>query len=284
MHEYEQGDAKRQERIDEGRGTGTGADYLSWIAFRDFRSKGDESRKSEGRHGREILTLSQIEARTFFMLDVNPDVIEIYDQYPLDREETRSIARDLGIEHPKCPRSGADLDMTSDFLAEVRTDTGIVQFPFQCKSSTDVSNFRIAEKMEIERRYWQAHDKKLRVVTESPACIPDAFFKNARRLQQHRFLHKAVVNDVTLTYEHRKALILVAVRAATASETLNELAGRLAQQTSHSIDQFTQVISNLIYRGDLVCNMHAVDLLSQNVLAVSQATQARVDRLARRAS
>jgi len=161
---------KRHEKwIKEGRGTGTGATYSSWIKAQEFASLGDESQKSDGRHRRAVLALSQIEQRLFDILDCNPDILEIYDQFPLEPGETQKIADSLGIKHPTAVGSNYLFVMTSDFVVDFRTPAGTLRIPFQAKSASALADHRNAEKLEIERLYWHAKGARLRIVERSKA-------------------------------------------------------------------------------------------------------------------
>ncbi len=56
--------------------------------------------------------------------------------------------------------------MTTDFVVTVRHPVGDVDEPHTVKYTKDLSNRRTLEKREIERRYWQARNKRLKILTE----------------------------------------------------------------------------------------------------------------------
>ncbi len=138
----------------EGRGEGHGKDYKPWLTIQDVASYGRSSRKHCLKTGREHHLLSDNEAGLFLLFDWSDTVLDIREEFPLDRDETRRIAAEMGVRHPIDTQSGTDIVMTSDFLVDLRTDNGIKHIVRSLKPYTELSDSRTLEKQEIERRYW----------------------------------------------------------------------------------------------------------------------------------
>jgi len=81
----------------EGRGTGIGFDYLPWLEIGDVPSQGRSHRLRGAKTGRVHHFLSDIEVALFYVLDWHDAVSDIREQFPLDRDETQEIARQLGV-------------------------------------------------------------------------------------------------------------------------------------------------------------------------------------------
>lgn len=275
MHRYEETEARRQAKLKQGRGTGTGRDWLAWIRYGEIASKGNKARQIDGRHRRAVLTLSDVETSLFDVLDCDPRVKEIYDQVPLPLEDTIAIASDLNIQHPRCTSTGDFLTMTSDFVVDFDAPTGSIVVPFQCKHTSGLMDFNAAEHMEIERRYWAQQGKRLRIVTESHRCIPREVRENCEELMQHRFLHERADEDARkLTFNQRAELIADRVQRAASRATLNEVATDLAGFSNLPVEMFSEVIFNLMYRRVLRFDIRKRGLLSQDVLDVQALTRA----------
>lgn len=152
---YAMDEAKIARFEKEGRGRGSGANYLPWLMIQDVPSSGRRSRVFTSLTGREHHLLSDIETAVFFVLLWNDAVVDLREQFPLDRAETRRIAAELGVPHPKDPHTDVDIVMTLDLLVDVRTATGTLCIPVSSKSFEDLENTRTLEKLEIERRYSQ---------------------------------------------------------------------------------------------------------------------------------
>ena len=115
--------------------------------------------------------LSRLETNYFYWLDWSPIVSDIREQYPLlPLEETLTIADQLGIEHPKEPRTKNPVVMTTDFLVTVtqsgNQSTRKVEQARTCKYAKDLQSSRTLSKFEIERQYWKRRKVDWGIVTE----------------------------------------------------------------------------------------------------------------------
>jgi len=147
-------DSKIDRFIKEGRGQGTGSDYLPWLRVQDVPSTGRSTRGVGWTTGRQHTFLSDLERDYFYALDFADEVTDIREQYPLlPLEETKLIAEKLSVEHPKDPKTGVDIVMTTDFVITYKDK----EFARTVKPSKELENDRILEKFEIERIYWESH-------------------------------------------------------------------------------------------------------------------------------
>ena len=186
-------------RIKEGRGQGILSEYKPWITIHDLASKGVVSRVLGQKTGRIHHLLSRNETAYFFILDTSDKVIDIREQFPLlGVEETVSIAERAGIRHPRDPRSLYPYVLTSDFV--ITTATGICVR--SVKETKELSNLRVREKLEIERRYWSERNVDWRIVTEDQID-----FQKARNLEWMRkgsylrqLLPDGLAEDEVLSY------------------------------------------------------------------------------------
>lgn len=139
----------------EGRGSGEGATYLPWIRIQDFSSRGVSGRPYGLKTGgREHHLLSEGESEFFLLLEWNPDVIDIREQYPLKRDLTLNIAADGGIHHPCYPTTNVPCVMTVDFLTTQKSVSGHKLIAFDVKTAGDLSDAETVTKLEIHRRYF----------------------------------------------------------------------------------------------------------------------------------
>lgn len=152
-----------QRYLKEGRGQGSGANYIPWICVQDFSSNGMVSRIKGTKTGRVHHFLSNLEMMFFFLLDWSDEVLDIREQYPLiDIPSAIDIAEKAHIRYPYDIKSGFPYVLTSDFYIDAIDGPSVVSI----KTSDDLSNQRVREKLEIERRYWSQRNVRWRVVTE----------------------------------------------------------------------------------------------------------------------
>ncbi len=163
---YAMDEAKISRFEKEGRGCGSGADYLPWLTIQDVPSSGRRARVFTPLTGREHHLLSDIETAVFFVLHWNAAVVDLREQFPLDRAETRRIAAEIGVPHPRDRHTGVDIVMTLDLLVDARDAAGTSCIPVSSKPFDDLGDRRTLEKLEIERRYCQERWGGWRLMTD----------------------------------------------------------------------------------------------------------------------
>ena len=160
----------------EGRGSGRGAAYKPWLTVRDVPSNGRSHRPNGLKTGRVHHLLSDIERDLFFLFDWPESVTDIREQFPLDRQITQRIADQLGIKHPRDTGTQVPLVMSTDLLVDIVRDGKQVLLARAVKPSEKLSDRRVIEKLEIERRYWAEQGIDWSIVTERD--IPKTFARN----------------------------------------------------------------------------------------------------------
>lgn len=162
---------KRREDIDkkitEGRGQGSGANYIPWIRVQDFSSCGQSNRELGWKTRRQHDLLSQGERNYFLILEWSPIVTDIQEQFPLlPVEKTLSIAKHCGIQHPVDDETKEPIVITTDFLITLALPIGSVKIARTVKPADKLATKRVIEKFEIERRFWKEENKDWGIVTE----------------------------------------------------------------------------------------------------------------------
>jgi hypothetical protein len=111
---YSPSEATFQKWLKEGRGAGRGSAYKPWLTVRDIPSQGRSHRVFGHKSQRTHHLFSDLELAIFLILGWQPDVLEIREQFPLQRNQTMELAGIHGISHPSI-RSVPQY-MSSDFL------------------------------------------------------------------------------------------------------------------------------------------------------------------------
>ncbi|MFB1074937.1 TnsA endonuclease N-terminal domain-containing protein [Vibrio diabolicus] len=137
-------------------GLGEGASYTPWIRVQDVKSHG-HSGKIEGlKSGRSHHTLSEQESCFFYLAEFSDSVIDIREQFPLlPLSLSLKIAQSLGIEHPKHPVTKDPVIMTTDFLLTCSGGQRVWYEAVCVKPREKLSDKRTAEKLDIERVWWE---------------------------------------------------------------------------------------------------------------------------------
>lgn len=160
---YSLSETQIAKRIKEGRGSGSGTDYSPWVRVDEVPSLGRSRQVYSHLTKRIHHLLSDLEFAVFLLLDNNPSVTDIREQFPLIRDDTRDIARENNLPHPA--NNGVDTVMSSDFLVD-STDKSEPKFVLQAKYTDNFGDARTIEKLEIERRYWKKKEIPWYLVTE----------------------------------------------------------------------------------------------------------------------
>ena len=172
--------------IREGRGQGEGSNYKPWLRVQNFPSLGVVHRIKGMKHGRIHHLFSNLERNCFYQYEWPLSVIDMREQFALlPRDETIEIAREMGVRHPTDPRTKCPIVMTTDLFLSIRQAMATTYQPITVKYMKDLRKQRVLEKLEIERRYWAATPRnlKLRIFTEEQ--VSEAMIRNIQWLHPY---------------------------------------------------------------------------------------------------
>lgn len=166
-HRYAMDEEKIARFLKDKRGEGEGVEYRPFLTIHDVPSHGLSSRVLGRKTGRLHHVLSKLERAVLLIYDWEDSVDDLREQFPLDREETRWIAKKMGVKHPRDPKTGVDIVMTTDLVVTTSPDAKKSLWARAVKPSKDLNeSARVLEKFEIERRYWNARKVPWAIITE----------------------------------------------------------------------------------------------------------------------
>ena len=139
---------------------GSGANYIPGITIHDFPSKGISVRILGRTTGRIHHLLSRNEEYYFYLLDTDPDVLDIQEQFWLRMTETLEIASRFNIRHPHKGRFPSPI--STDFLITRRDGL----HARTVKQAKELENLRVREKFSIEYHSWKEKGIDWKIVTE----------------------------------------------------------------------------------------------------------------------
>lgn len=174
-----------KEREKTGRGIGFGSNYQPWLKTSDVtNSNGSRSRMYSLKCGRVIHFLSHAESQVFLTFDWMQDVVEIYEQMPLDPTVSMKVAEDLKVRHSGYTRKEG-MVMTTDFVVRHKGRNGFWKEAIQVKSSPkDTESKRTQEKLGIEEEYWRREGVNWRVIYASD--LNPVFLRNLQMFAPYR--------------------------------------------------------------------------------------------------
>ncbi len=159
--------AKLERFQKEGRGQGTGQNYVPWIKIQDFPSQGRSHRILGWKTGREHHLLSDLEKQTFYLFEWSDIVTDIREQYPLQNLELAfSIADEMNFKYPEDSKHKTPYLLTTDFLLTVEKEGKQTQVARTVKLAKDLEKKSVVEKLELERRYYLPLNINWGIITE----------------------------------------------------------------------------------------------------------------------
>lgn len=166
------------------------------LSVHQVPSRGRSSRILQGGSVRHLL--SDLETRLLTELEWSEDVGGIQEQYALPLHATQKICDELGLHHPKIPKTGEPAVMSTDFFFELKRGRKRTRHARAVKSASefDLRNpkrvravARLTEKLEIERRYWEGEGVEWRLVTDRDLdrvrCLNIRLFLSGNVLDPH---------------------------------------------------------------------------------------------------
>ncbi|MET3698387.1 TnsA endonuclease-like protein [Bacillus oleivorans] len=182
----------------EGRGSGELSNYLPWLTIQDVPSKGRSHRPKGWKTKRKHQLLSDLELSYFYYLEWSNKVVDIREQFPLNREETLKIAAEKNIPHPFESSTQTPIVMTTDFLVTSRVENKICYLARSIKPSEELEDPRVMEKLEIERQYWE--DKGVEWIVIDEKILSKQFFKNLKYIHEYYDLVNHEEEEMSLQF------------------------------------------------------------------------------------
>lgn len=172
----------------EGRGQGTRSSYKPGLTVRDVPSHGLSSRLKSIHFDRVIHVFSTLERYVLFHIESLPDVWDIREQYPLNREVTLAIAEELDIRHPYYPQTTIPTVMTTDFLVTFKRGSRKIDVAIAVKYSEQAERPRTKKKLTLERTYWELLSTPVRHLTVTEKDISLTYAQNLQIMRPYRSL------------------------------------------------------------------------------------------------
>jgi TnsA endonuclease N terminal/TnsA endonuclease C terminal len=191
-----------------GRGLGSGRDYKPWITVRDVPSKGFSFRILGSKTQRKHHLLSKVELSFFYTLELDQNVIDIYEKYPLlPISETIKNALEGNKRHPYCKRKQEFVVMWTDFLVKINTAGEERFIAYNVKPSTSKNSKLAINNISIEKKYWENRGVEFKVKYADE--VSDVFASNFKSIWRTKSLKVApglleedIFQAENLLYEH----------------------------------------------------------------------------------
>ena len=166
-------------KIKQKRGLGIGKNYKPWYrvgeknqTFSGQKSKGNGHRIKGLKTKRSHHLLSSAELKVFMVLDLNPNVSDIREQFPLlDLDLIKKISKELGIKYPNHVDNHV---LTSDFLVDFKNgDRKAITY-----KPISALTMRQLELFQLEKSYWESLKIDWELITDKDIPTSNTLMMN----------------------------------------------------------------------------------------------------------
>lgn len=182
----------------EGRGSGELSNYLPWLEIGNVSSDGRSHRARGWKTNRIHHFLSDLELSYFYYLEWSKKVIDIREQFPIDRESTLKIASEKNIDHSIETVNQTPIVMTTDFLITSRVENKTILIARSIKPSKELEDPRVIQKLEIERQYWEDRDVEWALIDEK--VMSAEFTSNMKYIHGYYHLENSSEEEMSLHF------------------------------------------------------------------------------------
>lgn len=239
---------KIEKYIKEGRGQGELSNYKPWLTIQNVSSRGNSNRLKGWKTNRGHEFLSNLEEKYFFTQEWREEVIDIREQFPLNRELTHKISEEKGINHPICTKTQTLVVLTTDFFLTIQSGDKIKYITRTVKPSNELEDRRTIEKFEVERDYWARKGISWGIVTEKD--IPIALSENISWVYEHYYLEG--IENVTLVKVFLKFLMNFQQADKNLISLCNEFDEKYNLDVGTSINYFKHLVARKVISVDMI--------------------------------
>ncbi|WP_232353991.1 TnsA endonuclease N-terminal domain-containing protein [[Bacillus] enclensis] len=256
--------------LKQGRGSGELYSYKPWLNNQDFPSEGRTHRLKGWKTNREHQLFSDIERNYFYILDWAENVIDIREQFPLDRAKTLKIADKKQINHSIDKTNSTPIVMTTDFLITVKDKMGINFIARTIKPKEKLNDKRVIEKLEIERQYWEDEGVDWGIVSESD--IPSNLTSNIEIIHHNFDIDE---DDILLAETLYKDLVK---QHGILLEALNSFDSNYGLETGSALSLFKYLLAKKIISLDMMQKINfRIDIGSLKFMSMDKLEEELID-------
>jgi hypothetical protein len=229
------------------------AEYIPFLSVRSVPTKGKANRIMGWKTCREHHFLSKLEYAAFYHFDWSDEIIDIKEQYPLlPMEDLQNIAVAAGIDYPSF--NGEPIIMTTDFLITTKRNGKIVYYARTIKPSTDLSDERIIEKFEIERRFFNSKGIDWGIITEKE--LSTVFTANMEILHSNKLINNGSILEKQYIFSMYKQLTEVIEKTTSNSMPIAYILTQLSQDLNISISDINEIFLKAISDKIIVLDIY----------------------------
>lgn len=243
----------------EGRGKGNGVNYKPWIDVFTISSIGNSHRIQGIKVPREYHLLSNTERDVFVWCEWQPNVVDIREQYPLDRDLTLEIAAAYGLRHPCYPGTNEPTVMTVDFLLTVIINGAESLIAISAKRDDEAEDENSMTKLEIIRRYFEGGETPHHIIFHTK--IPQTLIDNISWIRS-AWIKEGEIEPYSGFYQQHSKKMIAELATATRNMSLTEYCSNFDVRHGTESGTGLRVARMLMYERSLMPDMNNSQLSS----------------------
>ncbi len=265
-------DKKIEEMRAQGCGSGLGTNYRPWLDRQSFSSLGRCRSTGVSPKTRRVHELfSDVEYNFFLCLERDRSVLDIREQFPLDRDITLDVARLLDIPHPKYPRTETATVMTVDFMVTKIIEREKQLVAFNIKTASEMEDPRSVAKLEIQRAALEMMGIRHKLVLDT--MMPRELINKLEWIRR-----PSIAGNETLPYpeywNEMETTFIHAFSAAPSTLTLTEFCKRLDSASGLPAGTGLTVGRRLMFSRTLEPDLHAPSIQDSKLSSFTLFAQA----------
>ncbi|MCA1066052.1 TnsA endonuclease N-terminal domain-containing protein (plasmid) [Rossellomorea sp. AcN35-11] len=162
--------SKNERKKIEGRGTGEGSEYKSWLTCEDVPDDYQESSSvwpGSMLVDRAVNLIGEIDQAFYKTLQWDDSIKEAKEYFPLELNETLEIAKRLSLDHPIDSETQQPEVLVANFFVTYASKGGVESQEVILTSwGEDLDSVHVRTNIKIQREYWSSRGIEVRIVTE----------------------------------------------------------------------------------------------------------------------
>ncbi|MGO4891852.1 TnsA endonuclease N-terminal domain-containing protein [Flavobacterium sp. W21_SRS_FM6] len=258
--------------------------YKPWVSIRESKTHGRAHQIYSYKTGRSHKLLSDGEAGLFYILERQPDVIDILEQFPLNIATTMEIAVEQNTFHPSRFKDRKKYNnvlpactMTTDMLVvrQNKNKLNSEAYNFKYSKSLDstktspISVARTEKKIAIEREYWKT--ERIKFIQATEKCLNKALIHNLIYLRTFYLNYQQI--NISADFEQVICQKLFDVFQTQNALTIKQGLELVAVQLNITVQECECIFKKSIYEYKLPVNCYKLLVLDRPLSFVANAKE-----------
>lgn len=249
-----------------GHGSGEGPEYIPWLLAQEVSNSNTQTRVYAELAGRTLHLASELDRHLFLALEAGTDLLDFRETFPLPRELTVPLAKELRLSHPRYPKTRVHRVLTVSAMVKRRCRNGEVRE----EAWDTVSQRRLARKviptdLKIRRACCEALGIEHHVFNEE--SISRATIRNLESIRGAR-RRVGEIDTAPGLFDALPQRMIEEIAAAKRRTSISAFCQSFDRRCSLPAGTAIRVFKLLLGRHELLLDLEVPDLLNQPLSSI----------------